>query len=108
LLSKLENAINDTPGVADFLLEAPGATTTLSKETTLPTATIEVASTAGFLSAGTIFINNQLVTYTGLTGTTFTGCTGGGGKQAINSVVAQVAIPITMHQYAVLGTLTLN
>lgn len=108
LISKLENAINDTPGVADFLLESPGGTTTLAKATTLPTATIEVASTVGFLSAGTIYVNNQLVTYTGKTATTFTGCTGGGGIQAIDSVVTQTSIPVTMHQYVSLGELVLT
>ena len=51
--------------------------TTLS--TTIPngtsTADIVVASTAGFLSAGTILIEEELISYTGKTATTFTGIT---------------------------------
>lgn len=51
--------------------------TTLS--TTIPngtsTANIVVASTAGFLNAGTILIGEELISYTGKTATTFTGIT---------------------------------
>jgi hypothetical protein len=39
------------------------------------TANIVVASTAGFASAGAILIENELITYTGKTATTFTGIT---------------------------------
>jgi len=39
------------------------------------TATIVVGSTAGFLSAGTILIQKELISYTGKTATTFTGIT---------------------------------
>ena len=39
------------------------------------TATIVVASTAGFASAGTILIGSELINYTGKTPTTFTGIT---------------------------------
>lgn len=43
------------------------------------TATITVASTTGFPSTGTQYlrIENELITYTGVTATTFTGCTRG-------------------------------
>jgi hypothetical protein len=41
------------------------------------TTAIQVASTAGFLSAGTLLIGNELVKYTGTTSTTFTGITRG-------------------------------
>lgn len=108
LISKLENAINDTPGVADFLLEEPGATTTLSESVTLPAATIKVAATTGFLNSGSIFVGNQLVNYTGKTGTSFTGCTLGAGAQAANEPVMQTSIPVTVTQYAVLGELTIT
>jgi hypothetical protein len=40
-------------------------------------ATITVDSTAGFATTGTILINQELITYTGKTATTFTGCTRG-------------------------------
>jgi len=39
--------------------------------------TITVDSTTGFDSAGTIYIENEQVTYTGTSSTTFTGCTRG-------------------------------
>lgn len=36
--------------------------------------TVTVDSTTGFSATGTILIDSELITYTGLTGTTFTGC----------------------------------
>ena len=39
--------------------------------------TITVDSTTGFAATGTILIDSELITYTGLTGTTFTGCVRG-------------------------------
>lgn len=44
---------------------------------TLPQATISVASTSGFPSAGSFTLNGETITYTGKTSTTFTGSTGG-------------------------------
>lgn len=63
----------------------------------LPQATINVASTSGFPSAGTIFIQTsatayQAVTYTGTTGTTFTGCSGGTGSMTTGNLVATYGI----------------
>ena len=55
------------------------ATTTTIGSHTLPVGTINVTSTAGFASQGGIFVNGQVVFYTGKTGTTFTGCTSGSG-----------------------------
>ena len=63
------------------------ATTTTSGAVTLPTATINVASTTGFPTSGTITLGGQTVTYTGVTGTSFTGCTGGSGSVASSSTV---------------------
>ena len=40
-------------------------------------ATITVNSTTGFPSSGSIQINKEIITYTGKSGTTFTGCTRG-------------------------------
>ena len=40
-------------------------------------ATVTVTSTTGFTVTGTIFIGSEQITYTGLTTTTFTGCTRG-------------------------------
>ena len=51
---------------------------------TLPQSTINVASTAGYPSSGTLLIQTdnglQVVTYTGLTPTSFTGVSGGSGN----------------------------
>lgn len=63
---------------------------------TLPQSTITVASTTGFPTSGTIFITTtstgttQIVTYTGTTATTFTGCTGGTGIMTLNDAVANL------------------
>ena len=51
--------------------------TTLNGAITNAATTITVVSTAGFLTAGTIQIENETITYTGVTNTTFTGCTRG-------------------------------
>jgi hypothetical protein len=62
---------------------SPVATTiaSASNNVSLPTGTINVASTAGFATSGTILVvttaGTQAVTYTGLVGNSFTGCTGG-------------------------------
>lgn len=56
----------------------------------LPQATINVVSTAGFPASGTVLIQNQVISYTGVTATTLTGCTGGNATLATgNSVVSQ-------------------
>ena len=56
------------------------ASTTLSSAISNTATTIPVASTGGsypFLSANTIRIDDELITYTGITSTSFTGCTRG-------------------------------
>lgn len=59
----------------------------------LPAATITVDSTTGFDPSGAITIGEggtaQVVTYTGVTATTFTGATGGTGAVADNTFVGQ-------------------
>lgn len=45
-------------------------------------ATVTVASTTGFTVTGTILIGTEQITYTGLTTTTFTGCTRGANSTA--------------------------
>ena len=52
-------------------------TTTLDGSLTDSATTVTVASTTGFDSSGTIFIENEQITYTGTTSTTFTGATRG-------------------------------
>ena len=51
--------------------------TTLSGAITNVQTTIPVVTTSGFSTAGAIFIDSELITYTGITATTFTGCTRG-------------------------------
>lgn len=62
-----------------------------SNAVSLPTATINVASTTGFPSGGYIMVQTtegiQLVTYTGTTATTFTGCSGGIGSMTTGGTV---------------------
>lgn len=64
-----------------------------SNLTTLPQATLNVASTTGFTSAGTLLVFSdagvQTVTYTGTTGTTFTGAVGGTGLLHTGQYIAQ-------------------
>jgi hypothetical protein len=51
--------------------------TTLTAGITNADTTIPVASTADFLSTGAILIGSEVITYTGKTSTSFTGCTRG-------------------------------
>ena len=53
------------------------STTTLDGTLSSSATTVTVASTTGFDSTGTIFIENEQITYTGTTSTTFTGATRG-------------------------------
>jgi hypothetical protein len=68
-------------------------TSIISDSSLLPQSTINVNSTTGFLSSGTILVNTtngaQTVTYTGLTATSFTGCIGGTGIMAVGGAVTQ-------------------
>lgn len=51
-----------------------------SDSVTLPQATINVVSTTGFPASGRLTIRGQRVDYTGVTATSFTGCTGGSAR----------------------------
>jgi hypothetical protein len=66
-----------------------------SNGVSLPTGTINVASTAKFPATGSLIVNTsagpQFVTYTGTTSTTFTGCTGGTGTMSTGGSVVPVA-----------------
>jgi hypothetical protein len=62
--------------------------TTVNETTTLPDATLTVADTAAFPSAGAALVAGRKVTYTGKTETTLTGCTGGTGSLAAGDLVA--------------------
>lgn len=79
-----------TPKFDSYALNAASTTVAAaSNNKALPEATITVASTAGFKPSGWLLIgpasgaSRQMhVQYTGMTGTTFTGCTGGSGTLA--------------------------
>jgi len=71
-------------------------TTTTSTTHTDSVTTITVASTTGFDSAGTIVIGNETITYTGVTSTTFTGCTRG----ASSTTAASIASGVTVAQFS--------
>lgn len=81
--------------------------TSITTGGTLPLATIDVTSTTGFASpSGTLFVGPtfQVVSYTGTTATSFTGCTGGTGSVIIGDIVAQTlltTIPTTNQANAV-------
>jgi hypothetical protein len=51
--------------------------TTLSQAATNTDTTLHVVSTSGFSTAGALIIGAELINYTGITSTTFTGCTRG-------------------------------
>jgi hypothetical protein len=59
------------------------ATTTLNGALNSSATTITVVSTTGFAASGVIGINGEYITYSGKTGTTFTGCTRGVGSTAV-------------------------
>jgi hypothetical protein len=79
------------------------ANTVLTVEATVAATTLTVATTAGFTASGSLLIENEIITYSGLTATTFTGCGRGASGttaavQSIFSGVVQystVTIPVT-------------
>jgi hypothetical protein len=70
-----------------------GYTTLAVSLTNTSTTPIQVASTAGFLPAGALIIDSELIKYTGKTATTFTGITRGayGSSQASHTAGVYVA-----------------
>ncbi len=62
---------------AIYAYDNTGSSTTLNGDINSSVTTITVASTAGFEDVGTITIDEENITYTGKTTTTFTGCTRG-------------------------------
>ena len=59
------------------------ATTTLNGALNSSATTITVVSTTGFAASGAIGIDGEYITYSGVTATTFTGCTRGVGSTAV-------------------------
>lgn len=61
------------------------SSTTLSNNINAGVTTINVSSTSGYPASGRIKIDNELIDYTGTTGTSFTGCSRGvGGTTAVS------------------------
>ncbi|MSZ16309.1 MAG: hypothetical protein F2618_01445 [Actinobacteria bacterium] len=94
------------------------AYTTLSAGINNSVTTIPVVSTAGFLTAGELRITTEVITYTGKTATTFTGCTRGARGSAniahstgavvtkIQSPAANTAVPMYMNTTDFSNTVT--
>lgn len=70
----------------------PSAATTLNGAINSSVTTITVVSTTGFATSGLISIESENITYTGVTPTTFTGCTRGTGGTAAASHSSGVAV----------------
>lgn len=62
--------------------------TTIASGASLPAATLTVGDTTNFPSTGSLSIGANTIAYTGKTGTTFTGCTGGTGSVVVGDRVA--------------------
>lgn len=69
--------VQNTDSFSPLALDTSMQTTTLDGGLGTSDTTVTVASTSGFPSDGTIKINSEEITYTGVTSTTFTGCTRG-------------------------------
>lgn len=83
----------------NYNIENTGTTTITSGSNgiALPTSTINVANTIGFYSVGHLYVTTgagafQLVTYTGKTATSFTGCSGGTGTMSTGGAVVQTVL----------------
>jgi hypothetical protein len=81
--------------------------TPASNGLTLPQGTINVNSTTNFPSSGTIYVatstGTQVVAYTNLTPTSFTGCTGGTGLMSTNGGVTSGSISTDDAIYRILA-----
>jgi len=112
--------LNCTGGTGSMSSGQATTITSGSNGASLPQATINVATTAGFPTSGSIYVvtsaGTQLVTYTGIGATTFTGCLGGTGSMATGNAVTSAASTIfcgptkisaattTLNQYATITT----
>jgi hypothetical protein len=79
--------------------------TTVSSTVGLNDTTINVVSTSGFSNAGGLIIGAELVTYTGITATSFTGCTRGAAGSSNKSHA--VGVSVNGAQIATANTSTL-
>lgn len=95
------NQLSSTIGGA-WTTYVPAATTIAagSDAQVLPQATINVASTTGFATAGYLVIRisgtDRVIAYTGKNATQFTGCTLGVGTMATGQAIAQANVEFNM------------
>ena len=66
-----------SPGAAVISTRDGLGRTTLGQDIDAITTTIPVRSTVGFPATGTVYIDNELLSYTGITGNSLTGVTRG-------------------------------
>lgn len=102
LSSRFTNKANVVGPKSRFIEYVQTLSTATTGSHTLPVATINVVSTTGFATSGTIYIAGQAVAYTGKTGTTFTGATGGTGVITAGSIVSAPTasqIPYSKYTY---------
>lgn len=86
-----------------YLFDMPERTT-LSSAITTGSTTLTVASTTNFASSGSVYVNHDIIAYTGKTSTTLTGCTGIDVGHAPGSYVFPlVAIPSTYNEMPALS-----
>lgn len=72
--STLSSAVFIYPDTITVTRSAVASSTTLSGDTTLPTVSVlTVASTSGFSASGSLSVNGVAVTYSAISGSTFTG-----------------------------------
>jgi uncharacterized phage protein gp47/JayE len=88
LSSRFTNKANVVGPQSRFIEYVQTLSTTTTGSQTLPLATINVTSTAGFPTSGTVYIGGQAVAYTGVTGTTLTGASGGSGVISAGTIVS--------------------
>lgn len=84
---------NWTADANNGFAKAATVISTASNGATLPVTAINVITTAGFDSSGTITVVSsngpQTITYTNITGTSFTGCSGGTGTLSTGGLVTE-------------------
>lgn len=100
------NGTNKT--VSADLVQTPPATGIVYLNAT--STTVDVDSTVGFSSAGYIQIENELIEYTGITPTSFTGCIrgatlSGSSSPATNHAVNPIPNPRPLKVYQIIGLL---
>jgi len=78
-----------------LIVDSPQTTTVdpASDGAVLPQSIIFVTSTSGFNSSGSIIIGENIITYTGITNNSFTGCSGGNGTLSTGENVMDGLIP---------------